>query len=60
MNNQANKDIRDALRIADIKHWKLAEYLNISENTLSRKMRTEMSAEEKEKILNIIEQYKIN
>ena len=50
-----NKDIRQALIDSNLKQWKLAEELKISEFTLCRKLRHELSAEQKEKIFTIIE-----
>lgn len=55
---KANKEIRESLKRNNIKHWKLADYLNISESTLVRKLRREISLDEKQKILNIISKVK--
>ena len=51
----ANVEIRKALRVKRMYHYELAELLGITEYTLSRKLRKELSAEEKEKVLNVIE-----
>ena len=41
---------------AGIKQWKVAEAMGISETHFSRKLRKELPQEEKEKILQIIDQ----
>ena len=53
-----NTDIRTAIKDCGIKHWQLADILNISEATMIRKLRHELVQEEKDKILNILETYK--
>ena len=53
-----NVDIRDALKKNNLKQWQLARLLEISEATLVRKLRFELSAEEKEKIFSIIKEVK--
>ena len=50
-----NVEIRSAFMQAGIKQWKLAEKLGISETHFSRKLRNELDAEEKQKILEVIE-----
>lgn len=50
-----NKDIRRTAAGAGVKLWQIAETLGIADCSLSRKLRRELSAEEKEKILKIIE-----
>ena len=42
-----NKDIRDALRIKDVRRWQLAKALGIGEATLYRDLRTELSDDKK-------------
>lgn len=54
MRDKANKEIRDALRIADMRQWELADALGISEFTLCSKLRRELEPETKEHILSII------
>ena len=49
-----NADVRKALKENNLRHWQLARLLKISEATLVRKLRFELSAEEKENIFNII------
>ena len=50
----ANLDIRNAIKQANFKHWEVADLLGISEATFGRKLRKELSDDEKEKILNIL------
>ena len=54
----ANEEIRKLIKEDCLKHWKLAERLGISESTMVRKLRKELSTEEKEKIIREIEKYK--
>ena len=54
MRSEINKDIRKEIIINDLTMYKLAELLNVSEATLYRKFRKELSKTEKEKILKII------
>ena len=56
--NTSNIDIRNCLKANNIRHWKLAELLGISETTLVRKLRKELPHEEKIKILNILNSLK--
>ena len=51
----SNKEIRCALVNHGIKQYALADFLGITETTLSRKLRKELPAEEKERILSAIE-----
>lgn len=52
--NMANVDIKVALKKANMKQWELAELLEMSEFTLSRKMRRELPESEKIKIMDLI------
>ncbi len=54
MENVANSNIRNSLKKHNLKHWKLAQLLGISESTLVRKLRNELSKDEKEQILEVI------
>lgn len=54
----ANEDIREAIKQANLKHWELADLLSVSEVTLVRKLRHEMSRDEKQKILEILKEAK--
>ena len=47
--------VRAKMLECDIKQWRLAELLNISESVLSRRLRHELPAEEQERIIRIIE-----
>lgn len=51
----ANKEIRCALINNGLKQYQLSDELGIAEATLSRKLRKELSPEEKQKILAAIE-----
>ena len=50
----ANNDIRKLIKEECLTHWQVADRLNISESTLVRKLRKELSEEEKQKIKNAI------
>lgn len=49
-----NQDIRRTAAGAGVKLWQIAEALGIADCSLSRKLRRELPAEEKEKIFGII------
>lgn len=51
---QKNNDIRNEAKKADVKLWQIAERLNITDSHFSRKLRKELSAEEKAQIRAII------
>lgn len=53
----ANLEIRQALKKCRMFNYELAELLGITEWTLSRKLRKELPAEEKQQILQIIKEY---
>ena len=53
MNNQ---DIRRTAAGAGVKLWQIAEKVGITDCSLSRKLRRELSSEEKEKIFSIIQE----
>lgn len=50
-----NQDVRRTAAGAGVKLWQIAEALGIADCSLSRKLRRELSAEEKEKIFGIIQ-----
>ena len=50
-----NMEIRNMLFKNNIKHYALAEYLNVSACTMSRWLRTELPTEKKKEILDAIE-----
>lgn len=51
----ANEDIRKSLRNNNIKYWKVANEYGITDGNFSRKLRKELSNEEKKKIFDIID-----
>lgn len=51
---EVNKDLKALARINKVPYWRIAQELGISENTLGRKLRYELSIEESEKIVSII------
>ncbi len=51
---RANDDIRQALKEAKMHMWQLAEYFNVSDNTLFKWFRHELDPETKEEILEFI------
>ena len=52
----ANADIRAAAKGASVRMWEIADHLNISEPTMSRKLRHELPQTEKDRIFSIIEE----
>ncbi len=50
----ANNDVRRTAAGAGVKLWQIAAAMGIADCSLSRKLRQELSAEEKEKIFDII------
>ena len=50
----ANEDIRNLAKEKGIPHWRIAEELNTNECSLSRKLRHELSQEDKFLIESII------
>ncbi len=57
MEKVANTKIRNSLKEHNLKHWKLAQLLGVSESTLVRKLRNELSNEEKAHILEVISHF---
>ncbi|MNU02910.1 hypothetical protein D3C72_2467630 [compost metagenome] len=53
-----NNDIREALKFAHIYQYELASALKISEMTLIKRLRNELSKQDKEKIYQTIKQLK--
>lgn len=49
-----NLDIREAAAKAKVRLWQIAQALGINDGNFSRKLRKELTGEEKEKILGII------
>lgn len=50
----ANEEIRTAAKTANVRLWQIAACLGISDAHFSRKLRFELPADEREKILDII------
>lgn len=50
----ANQEIRMELKERHIPQWKLGDLLGVSENTVNRKLRKELSTDEKQHILDVI------
>lgn len=53
-----NIEIRNAIFSNNIKKWKIADKLGITDSTFSRMLRNEISNEKKKEILNIINDLK--
>lgn len=58
MVTKANLEIRQAIKEAGLTQWKVADLMGYSEATILRKLRKELSQEEKAQILKIIKQNK--
>lgn len=54
----ANTDIKEIAKKSNIKLWQIADKLQISDIAFSKKLRKELSKEEKEKIKSIIKEIK--
>lgn len=52
----ANEDIRSYTKVNKVKLWQIADALNITDAYFSRKLRYELSADEKRKIMKLIDQ----
>lgn len=53
---KANTDIREAAKQAGVRLWQISDKLGINDGNFSRKLRKELSAEEKAEIYAIIAQ----
>ena len=53
---KANMKIREKARSSGIRLWQIADALGMQESLFSKKLRKELSAEEQERILGVIEQ----
>ncbi len=51
---KANQKVRDAAKVAGIKQWEIANFLGISEPTIVRWMRTQMTADREKTVLHAI------
>lgn len=54
MCKEVNKDIKIAAKSAGVYHWEIADKLGIQDSAFSRKLRRELPAQERNKILEII------
>lgn len=52
----ANTDIRTTAKEKKVRFWEVAEYLKISEPTMTRKLRRELPDSEKQEIFKIIDE----
>ena len=52
----ANTDIRTTAKEKKVRFWEVAEYLKISEPTMTRKLRKELPEAEKQEIFKIIDE----
>lgn len=50
----ANKEIRDAAKAAGVRLWQVAHCMGVTDATFSRKLRFELPAEERNRIIAII------
>lgn len=51
----ANEIVRHAAKSAQVKFWEIADAMQISEATMSRKLRHELPEAEQQRILQLIE-----
>jgi len=51
---KTNEDIRKEAKEAGVKLWQIAQRLGITDGNFSRRLRKELSAEEKAQVLSII------
>ena len=54
----SNTEIRAELKASKIPYWKIADKLGVHENTIIRKMRKELSAEDRSSFYKAIEAIK--
>ena len=52
----ANTDIRATAKDKGVRLWEIAEYLKVSDPTMTRKLRKELPDSKKQEILKIIEE----
>lgn len=57
--SKANSDIRERAKAKNILFWQIADRLGINDGNFSRKLRKELSAEEKAKIFSIIDELSV-
>ena len=51
-----NTDIRTAAKQNGVRLWEVADRLNVSEPTITRKLRRELPADEKQRIISLIDE----
>lgn len=52
----ANEAVKDALKRHGVPQWELGMELNISENTMYRKLRTDLPKQEQEQLIRKVEE----
>lgn len=52
----ANVEIREAAKRSGVKLWQIAENIGLSDATFSRKLRRELSEDERDRVLSVITQ----
>lgn len=52
----ANADIRSTAKTKGVRLWEIAEFLKVSDPTMTRMLRRELPNEEKQRFLSIIEE----
>lgn len=52
---KANQSVREVAKKYGVKHWQIAEYLGISEQTIMRWLRLPLSSEREKAIIQAIE-----
>jgi hypothetical protein len=52
-----NIDVRKAIKNAGVKYWEIADSLGMYDGNFSRKLRKELSQQEKNEIFKIIEKF---
>ncbi len=56
--NQNNADLRQTAKNAGVYFWQIADFCGVSEAYMTRLMRRELTAEERSRFLNAVEQLK--
>ena len=51
-----NQNIRDYAKNKGVRFWEVADKMNVSEPTITRKLRYELSKEDTQKIMSIIDE----
>lgn len=59
MKARKNQDIRNMAKENNLYLWQIAEKMGICDMTLSRKLRKELSQEEKQEVFSIINELKV-